>query len=102
MNKYKAMFIFLESLKEDGLKATLAKIQKDIEEFGGTVNEIRELGRKQFARPLKKKNAGNYIEMFFDMDPSKLKDFDRRCKLNDDIFRVMVTKFVELKKPKED
>ena len=48
------------------------------------------LGRKTFARVMKKKDSGVYVRVRFELDPSKVAELRSRYALNDEIFRVQI------------
>ena len=68
MNKYEAMIIFPESMKEEDLETALEKIGTEIEKLGGTVGNKTRLGRRTFARPMQKHTAGQYSVVGFSLE----------------------------------
>ena len=46
---YEGMYILNASLSEDALKKSLERITKTIEEGGGEIHKIHEMGRKKLA-----------------------------------------------------
>jgi small subunit ribosomal protein S6 len=95
MNKYEAMIILPESLKEEALDGALERVEAEIEKLGGAVEAKTRLGRRVFARPLKKHTAGQYMVLTFRMDGSKIASLQARLKLNEEVFRVQVLRIPE-------
>lgn len=97
MNKYEAMMIFPESLKEEGLEAALEKVKVEIEKSGGKVEATTRLGRRPFARPMQKEYAGVYIVLTFLLGGDKVTPLLQRFKLNEDLFRIQIVRVPEVK-----
>lgn len=96
MNKYEAMIIFPDSLKEEALEGALEKVVAEIEKSGGKVDAKTRLGRRPFARKLDKQAAGQYMVVTFRMDGGKLTALQGRFKLNEEIFRVQIVRAEEV------
>ncbi|MFH0908807.1 MAG: 30S ribosomal protein S6 [bacterium] len=95
MNKYEALFIFPESLKDETLEAALGRIRAEIEKADGKVESTTRLGRRPFARPLNKQQAGQYMVVTFLIGGEKIRPLHARFKLNEDIFRVQLVRVPE-------
>lgn len=95
MNKYEAMIIFPESLKEEALEGALDKVTAEIEKLGGRVEAKTRLGRRVFARPLDKHTAGQYMVVTFQLEGGKVDALRARLKLNEDIFRFQIVRVPE-------
>lgn len=96
MNKYEAMIIFPESLREEALDAALDKVVAEIEKSGGKVDARTRLGRRAFARKMDKQAAGQYMVVTFRLEGGKLTALQGRFKLNEEIFRVQVVRVEEV------
>ena len=84
---YEGLFIFPESLDEEGLDQALDRVKEELEKLGGSVESITRMGKKTFARPLKKQKAGLYVVMMFNIDGEKIGAFKARLKLTSNVFR---------------
>ncbi|OVE82489.1 30S ribosomal protein S6 [bacterium M21] len=90
MKKYEAILI-LDDRKVEGNGTTFVKeFEAVIGELGGTNISSESLGRKQFASPIKKKSAGTYWDLTFDMDEDKVEDLKKRYKLTQQVLRLVV------------
>lgn len=96
MNKYEAMIIFPESLKEESLDAALDRVVAEIEKVDGKVEAKTRLGRRAFARPMDKQTSGQYMVVTFRLDGKKLAALQARFKLNEEIFRVQIVRVPEV------
>jgi ribosomal protein S6 len=54
----------------------------------GTVVESTNMGRKQFAREIKKKKTGIYLDIVHEMDESKVTALREKYKLNEAVLRM--------------
>ena len=96
MNTYDSMIIFESSMSEEGLQKAIVRIKDEIGKLGGTSGDSKVMGKHTFARPMKKKNDGIYVKMGFDMAPDKIDALKGRFKLNEEVFRVQITRKSEL------
>ena len=90
MKKYDALYIFVNAAREDAIEPLLEKVSGDITRLGGNVLGSELLGRKTFARVMKKKEGGVYVRVRFELDPAKVAELRARYALNDEIFRVPI------------
>ncbi len=92
MKRYEGMFIFPERMKEEPLEAAIKAVNNEIEKAGGTVTATTRLGRRGFARRLKRETAGHYVVITFELDPAKLQPLSERWRLMSDLFRFQVVR----------
>ena len=90
MKKYEAMFIFPDSLKDDALAAALTKVQEEIKRLGGEIETVTQLGKRSFARPMKKKDAGYYVLAMIRLPPEQVAPLQARYRLDENVFRVQI------------
>ena len=84
---YEGLFIFPETLDEEALDMAIARVKEELEKLGGTLESTTRMGKKDFARPLKKQKAGFYVVMMLKLEGAKLDAFKKRLKLATDVFR---------------
>ena len=85
---YEGLFIFPETLDEDGLDQAVARVKEELEKLGGTLESTTRMGKKNFARPLKKQKAGFYVMLVFKLDGANIDAFKKRLKLASEVFRA--------------
>ena len=88
MKKYDALYIFVGIAKDDALEANLEKALAEVTRLGGNVLEKVSLGRRNFSRPMKKREGGVYVKVRFEIDPAKVDELVKRYKLVEEVFRV--------------
>lgn len=92
MKTYEALFIFSGSLKEEALEKTLERVREDISKLKGSIQDTQLMGKRTFARPLKNQESGQYVKMNFSMEPESISTLTPQFKLNEDIFRIQITR----------
>ena len=95
MNRYEAMVILPESLKDAAQEETTASIKEEIKKLGGDVESVTRLGKRAFARKMDKQDAGYYLIVTFKLAGAELKNLLARFKLNEKIFRIQVVSATE-------
>lgn len=97
LKTYEGLFIFSSSLKEEALQEVLKRVREEITKLKGDVKEPELLGKRMFARPMKKRESGQYVRINFGMDPERIAGLRARFKLIEDIFRVQIMRVDERK-----
>ena len=89
MKKYETIVILDERrIKDDG-KEFLAEIGKLItDKLGGKLIEGVVMGKKQFAREIKKRKTGIYLSVIHEMEPDKISLLSENYKLNETVLRM--------------
>ena len=92
MKRYEGLFIFDTAGKEEGLKDAIDKISAEITNAGGKVETVQKMDKRNFSRVANKKhNAGFYVNVIFESQPSALDQLKHRFAMNDEVFRVLFT-----------
>ena len=92
---YEGLFIFPETLDEETLDLAIVRVKEELEKLGGSLESTTRMGKKTFARPLKKQKAGHYVVLMIKLDGTKLDAFKKRLKLATDVFRSQFVKAEE-------
>ena len=90
MKKYDALYIFVGVTKDDVLEANLEKALAEVTRLGGSVLEKVSLGKRNFSRPMKKRESGVYVKVRMELDPLKVSELVNRYKLVEEVFRVQI------------
>jgi len=90
LKAYDAIFILPAHLDSDGVAAAMQRVRDEIGKLGGQTQEPEGMGKKAFARPMKKQDAGHYVKLRFNLDPEKVAPLRGRIKLIEDVFRVQI------------
>ncbi len=92
---YEGFFIFPETLDEGQLDQAIDAVKVELEKLGGSFENATRLGKRSFARPMKKKKAGIYAIIMFRLEGSQIAALKRRLKLSTDVFRAQFMKVDE-------
>ncbi len=87
MNTYEGLFIFPETLDEEGLDQAIGRVKEELEKLGGSVESAVRMGKKTFARSLQKQKAGLYVNVTFKLEGAQIDAFKSRLKLSTNVFR---------------
>lgn len=90
MKPYEALFILSESVRDDRVEDVVARLRREVEKLGGTVDRTLDVGRRGFAMPLKKREAGHYLRVDLSLEPSAVAPLLARLRLVEDIFRLQI------------
>lgn len=99
MKTYETVFVLDERQFDDQGEAFSQQVEKRIKELGGRLRDRVAMGRKQFARPVKKLNAGIYWDFVFDLEPENITLFKETYRLTDSVLRSEVFLFEAPEKP---
>lgn len=91
MTTYEGLFVFPEQLQDQEVEEARQAVVADLERFGAKLLGSRTLGRRTFARPIKKMRAGVYVRMVFEMDNQGVDGLRRRLALQDKLIRAQIT-----------
>jgi ribosomal protein S6 len=91
LTTYEGLFVFPERLQEQEIADALASVVADLERYEAKLLGSRKLGRRTFARPIRKMRAGVYVRMVFEMDGQKVDALRQRLKLNSTLIRAQIT-----------
>jgi len=99
---YEGLFIFPETLDEDHLEMAINRVKEELEGLGGVLESTTRIGKKNFARPLKKQKSGFYVVMMISLQGTKVDAFKKRLRLATDVFRSQLVVAEEVEAAQED
>jgi ribosomal protein S6 len=88
--KYDALYIFVGAAKDETLEKTVEKMRGEITRLSGTILNEEVLGKRSFARVMRKRDHGTYVRIRFELDPANLATLRERYRLLEDLFRVQL------------
>ena len=92
MKRYEGLFILNTAGKEEGVKDVIDHISADITAAGGKVETVQKMDKRPFARSASRKHqAGFYVNLIFESEPTALTTLRGKFRLNEEIFRVVFT-----------
>ena len=90
MKKYDGLYIFAGQAKDDVLDAQITKAVAEVTRLGGNILAQEVLGKRTFARPMRKRENGVYVQVRFELDPANVRELVNRYRLVEEVFRVQI------------
>jgi small subunit ribosomal protein S6 len=85
---YEGLFIFPETLDDAQLDQAIEAVKAELEKLGGVLESSTRLGKRSFARPMKKKKGGIYVVIMFRLEGGQIDSLKHRLKLATNVFRA--------------
>jgi len=89
LKKYEAVFILDMRKVEDEGKAFAEEFGKNIQGWGGKIVETNPMGRRQFAREIRKRKAGVYWDFVVELDEQKVAEIREKYRLDERVVRLL-------------
>jgi small subunit ribosomal protein S6 len=89
---YEFTYILDGVLAEDQIKDYVNQINKLITENGGEIVETEEWGMKQLAYPIRNRNNGYYVNLYFNSGPELPATLDRYLRIEERVLRFLLLK----------
>lgn len=98
MRDYELVMVVSPDVSDDGLPATVERVQKFIQEQGGEVKQVNPWGRRKLAYPIKRYAEGHYVIAQFSLDPQAVRALEGNLELAEDVIRHLVVKLEEVRR----
>jgi small subunit ribosomal protein S6 len=92
MRDYELVAIISPEVDEEGVSKIVDKVTQSINSRGGTVEEIKNWGRRKLAYPLRKFMEADYVLARFKLMPKSVKELEGEISALGDILRYLVVK----------
>lgn len=79
---YEGLIVLNTKGVDTSIDELVQSIGKEIEAEGAKLEEVKQLGRRQFAYPPKHAESGHYVNYHFSAEPSAIEAIKSRLKLN--------------------
>lgn len=90
MKPYEVLVILPAALDEEGQANVLDRVGSEVERLGGEIRNSTALGKRSFARPMKKQENGYYYRLDMSLGADQVAPLLARLKLAEDVFRVQI------------
>lgn len=90
MKKYELVLLFADAVSAEDQEKVLNKIDKDVKEMNGKVNEKTSLGKKELAYIMKKVNRATFWHLKLELPSEQVSAFRRKLTLNETILRFLL------------
>ncbi len=98
---YEMMYIAEPDTADDHIGQLNDAISKLIEDQGGSVVKVEDMGRRRMAYKIKKNTEGRYVLFEIEGSGKEIAELERRMRVNDRIFRYITVRVDEDRKAAE-
>ena len=100
--RYYELMMVVPQMDDEGLSATLERVNNDIGERGGTVvRQERWGGLRRLAYPIKDYNEGNYVLTYLELDPERASELETNLRVSEDVLRHLLLRIDAIPEVKE-
>ncbi len=92
MPNYELVLIISPEVTDEEMPDFITKLSELISKTGGSVDEVNQWGRKQFAYPIKRFTEGNYVLTKLKLKPASTKDIEANFRLSGKILRHLLVR----------
>lgn len=92
MKKYEVMLIVNASLDDERFASLEKRLYVPILENGGSIDKVDNWGIKDFAYEIDHMKKGHYVVIECTADNAGIEEFQRLCRINNNVVRIMVIK----------
>lgn len=96
MSFYEAVFIVKQDASASHVESVAQEAVSIIKDNGGEVTKTEFCGLRVLAYPINKCKRGHYVLLNISVEPSGIKEFERKMRLNEDICRLLIVKVEKL------
>lgn len=87
---YELMLVIKPEWTEEQLGTSTSNIGTFITGLGGTVDEVKPLGKRRLAYPIKHFNEGHYFLLHFKLKADKSPELETRLNISEEIIRYLL------------
>ncbi len=92
MRTYEVMFISAPSVVEEDLSKLISQLENIIQERGGTVTKVENMGRRKLAYKIDKYDEGVYTLIYADGSGREIAEVERRLRVTDFVIRHLTVR----------
>ncbi len=87
MKKYEAMIVLDTKGKEETVDQLVSAVTKELEKAGAKLEQVDNLGKRKFPYSPRHVEAGYFVNIQFEAEPTALDSARAKLKLNDSIYQ---------------
>ena len=95
MRIYENLFIVKPDATEEEIDHLVDLMSKHVTTAGGTIDKVDKWGKRRLAYRIEKHREGSYILMQFTAEPSTVKEFERRLRVQDSVMKFITVRIDE-------
>ncbi len=91
MRRYELMLLLRPDLEDDKLQSAVEKVTRAIVNGGGSLSKVSPWGKRRLAYDIQNFREASYFLIHFDIDPSAVREIERRMLISEEIVRHLIT-----------
>jgi small subunit ribosomal protein S6 len=95
MRIYENLFIVKPDATEEEIDGLVDQMSKHVTNAGGTIDKVDKWGKRRLAYKIDKHREGHYILMQFNAEPTVVKEFERRLRVQDAVIKFLTVRIDE-------
>jgi small subunit ribosomal protein S6 len=95
MRIYENLFIVRPDVTEEEIDLLIEQMSKNVTSTGGTVDKVDKWGKRRLAYRVEKQREGSYVLLQFTAEPSVVKEFERRMRVQDSVIKFLTVRIDE-------
>ena len=95
MRDYELMYIVRPDLEDEALTVAMQSVQTLVEGQGGEVVRTTPWGKRRLAYEIERMRDGHYVLLHIRLDGSKVRAVEQLLHIHDDVFRHLITVWVD-------
>jgi len=95
LRTYELIFIAQPELEQEALSALADRLRQVMEDNGGQVKKVEQMGRRRLAYPIKKRTHGQYVLIHASLDRTAISELERSLKLSEEVLRHLLVRLEE-------
>jgi small subunit ribosomal protein S6 len=96
VNYYEMMVLFSSNLTDEEEKEQSRQVEELITHENGTIHLLDHWGKRKLAYVIHKQRQGFYEWYYFEMEPGRVSEVDRKLKQSETILRFMILKMEKI------
>jgi small subunit ribosomal protein S6 len=89
MSKYELMFVVRPDVDEAALTSTRERVQSIVNDMGGQVEEVKDMGKRRLAYLIDNYREGFYTVATFQSNADAVQEIERILNINDTVMRYL-------------
>ena len=96
MSYYELLVIFSTNLSEEEEKTQTSQTEDLIKHEKGNIHLVEHWGKRKLAYTIKKQRQGYYEWFYFELEPGRIAEIDRKLKMSETILRFLIFKMEKI------
>jgi len=92
---YENLFIVKPDATEEEVDHLVDQMSKNVTTGGGTIDKVEKWGKRRLAYRVEKHREGNYVLMQFTAEPSLVREFERRLRVQEAVIKFITVRIDE-------